>query len=116
MGLDFIRKAAPAFHKALDRRAVSLRTPTLFNRDIPSVARHASAEIRGGSKLIKGDEVLLCILGAKLVAQRDNHVVAAFAAPPPEFLKQVEAGAGIEKGVIVAVHELSQTVEIGFCD
>ena len=39
MGLDFIRKAAPTFHKALDRRAVELRTPTLFNRDIPSVAR-----------------------------------------------------------------------------
>ncbi len=32
MGLDFIKKAAPAFHKVLDRRAVALRTPTLFSR------------------------------------------------------------------------------------
>jgi hypothetical protein len=46
----------------------------------------------------------------------DNVVVAKFPAPPPEFLKQIQAGAGIEKGVVVAVHDWSQTVEIGFCD
>lgn len=116
MGLDFIKKAAPAFHKALDRRAVALHTPTLFNRDIPSVARCASAEICGGSRLAHGEKIILRIVDSNLIAQRDNVVVAKFPAPPPEFLKQVQAGAGIEKGVVVAVHDLSQTVEIGFCD
>jgi hypothetical protein len=116
MGLDFIKKAAPTFHKALDRRAVALRTPTLFNRDIPSVARRASAEIFGGSKLANGEKIILRILDSMLIAQRDNVVVAKFPAPPPDFLKQIQAGAGIEKGVVVAVHDLSQTVEIGFCD
>jgi hypothetical protein len=116
MGLDFIKKAAPTFHKALDRRAVTLRTPTLFNRDSPAVARRASAEICGGSKLAQGEKIVLRVLDSKLIVQRDNVVVARFPAPPPEFLKQVQAGAGIEKGVVVAVHDLSQTVEIGFCD
>ena len=116
MGLDFIKKAAPTFHKALDRRAVELRTPTLFNRDIPAVARSASAEISRGCKFTSGEKVLLRILKGKLIAQRDNTVVAEFPAPPAEFIKQVQAGAGIEKGVVKAVHELSQTVEIGFCD
>jgi hypothetical protein len=43
-------------------------------------------------------------------------VVAKFTAPPAEFFNQVRAGAGIERGVVMAVHDLSQTVEIGFCD
>ena len=116
MGLDFIRKAAPTFHKALDRRAIELRTPTLFNRDTPSVARSASAEVCRGTRFTPGDKVHLRILGEKLIAQRDNVVVAEFAAPPAEFLNRVQAGAGIEKGVVKAVHDLSETVEIGFCD
>jgi hypothetical protein len=116
MGLDFIRKAAPTFHKGLDRRAVELRTPTLFNRDIPSVSRSASAEICKGSSIAFGEKVYLRILNKKLVAQRDNVVVAEFTSPPAEFLNQVQAGAGIEKGIVKAVHDLSQTVEIGFCE
>jgi hypothetical protein len=116
MGLDFVKKAAPTFHKALDRRAVQLRTPTLFNRDIPSVARCASAEICQGSNFTPGEKVHLRILNDKLIAQRDNVVVAKFTAPPAEFFNQVRAGAGIERGVVMAVHDLSQTVEIGFCD
>lgn len=43
-------------------------------------------------------------------------VVAEFSAPPAEFFGQVELGAGIAKGVVKAVHDLSQTVEIGFCE
>jgi hypothetical protein len=116
MGLDFIKKAAPTFHKALDRRAVELRTPTLFNRDVPSIVRSASAEICHGSSITPGEQVHLRILNNKLIAQRDNVVVAEFPAPPAEFFNQVQAGAGIERGVVRAVHDLSQTVEIGFCD
>src|SRR6202023_3146815 len=79
MGVDFIKKAAPTFHKALDRRAVELRTPTLFNRDIPSIARSASAEICQGSSITPGEQVHLRILNNKLIAQRDNVVVDLFA-------------------------------------
>ncbi len=116
MGVDFIKKAAPTFHKALDRRAVELRTPTLFNCDRPSVARFASAKICEGSSLKPGEKVHLRIHNNKLIAQRDTVVVAEFHAAPAEFFNQVQAGAGIEKGVVKAVHDLSQTVEIGFCD
>jgi len=35
MGVDFIKKAAPAFHKALDRRAV---TKSLSSRDRAAAA------------------------------------------------------------------------------
>ena len=116
MGLVFIKKGAPSFHKALDRRAVELRTPTLFNRDTPSVSRSASAEIRKGCTITLGEKIFLRILNRKLIAQHDNMVVAEFSAPPAEFFGQVESGAGIAKGVVKAVHDLSQTVEIGFCE
>jgi hypothetical protein len=116
MGLDFIKKAAPTFHKALDRRAVELRTPTLFNRDIPALCRSASAEICKGANLALGEKVHLRILNKKLVALRINIVVAEFAAPPAEFFERVNTAGGIGKGVVTAVHELSETAEIGFCE
>lgn len=116
MGLDFIKKAAPTFHKALDRRAVELRTPNLFSRDIPSVSRSASAEICSGSHFMPGDKVYLRILGKKLIAQRDNGVVAEFPSPPAEFLNHIEAGSGIAKGEVKVIHALSQTIEIEICE
>ena len=45
MGVDFLKRANKSFHRALDRREVELRTPTLFTSDIPSLARSASADI-----------------------------------------------------------------------
>ncbi len=116
MGLDFIRKAAPTFHRALDRRAVELRTPTLFVRDLPEVARTASAEICGGSRFTAGEKLLLRVIDNKLIGQRDNLVVAEFTSPPAEFLNRIVTGAGVELGEVKAVHALSQTVEIGFCE
>jgi hypothetical protein len=116
MGLDFIRKAAPSFHRALDRRAVDLRTPSLFVRDIPVVARSASAEICHGSRFKLGERLLLRVIANKLVAQRDNLVVAEFPSPPAEFLNQVQSGAGVGQGEVRAIHKLSDRVEIGFAN
>jgi hypothetical protein len=116
MGLDFIRKVAPAFHRALDRRAVELRTPTLFVRDIPAIPRTASAEICYASRLSVGEKLLLRVIENKLIAQRENVVVAEFRNPPTEFLNRIQTAAGVDQGEVKAVHELSQTVEIGFCE
>jgi hypothetical protein len=59
VGVDFLRKTAPSFKKALDRRAIELRTPTLFSHDIPLVARTAAAEICNGSPFTIGETLLL---------------------------------------------------------
>jgi hypothetical protein len=116
MGLDFIRKTAPSFHRALDRRRVQLRTPKLFGRDIPVVARTASADICGGAPVAAGEKVLLRVIEDKVVAQRDNLVIAEFANPPAEFVNHLHAGAGVGEGEIKSCQHLSQTVEIGICD
>ena len=116
MGLDFLKKVAPSFNKALDRRAVELRTPGLFSRDAPLVARSASAEICHGSPFKVGERVLLRIISELAVVQRENLVVANFSNAPAEFLNHIRAGAGVAIGEVTAVHTLSEKVEIAFCE
>ncbi len=48
MGLDFIRKAAPAFHKGLDQKRIELATPTLFTQQPGAAPRTYAAHVRGG--------------------------------------------------------------------
>jgi len=116
MGADFLRRCAPTFHKALDRRAVELRTPTLFTTDIACVARTAAAEICQDVQLRAGEKIFLRSLGEKLVAQRDNAVVAELPNPPAEYLNFVQAGGGIAGAEVKVVHPLSGTAEIAICE
>ncbi|MEQ8694885.1 MAG: hypothetical protein RIC85_06215 [Gammaproteobacteria bacterium] len=116
MGIDFLRRAAPSFHRALDRQAIALRTPTLFTSDIPMVARTASADLCVGSQVYIGERVVLRLLDKKLVAQRDNHVIAEFANPPAEYVARVEAGGSFEVGEVKSIRSLSEEVEVAFCE
>lgn len=116
MGADFLRRCAPTFHKTLDRRAVELRTPTLFTSDVTCVARTASADIYRGAELHPGERVLLRSMGEKLVAQRDNAVVAELPNPPAEYRNFVQAGGGIAGAEVKVVHPLSGTAEIAICE
>src|ERR1043165_732321 len=116
MGLDFIRKTAPTFKRALDMRAVALRTPKLFGRDIPVVARSARATVCHAAKMKPKDKVLLRVIDGKLIAQRENLVVAEFPNPPAELVNQIQCGAGVGEGEVKSVHPLSETVEIGICE
>jgi hypothetical protein len=55
------------------------------------------------------------MLNDKIVAQRENVVVAEFANPPTEFIDHLRAGAGVEIGEVKSIGTISQVVEIGFC-
>jgi hypothetical protein len=68
MGLDFIRRTTPTFVRVLDRRAVEMRTPKLFSRDMPIVSRTAIADVCGGAKVAQGERVLLRMMKGKVVA------------------------------------------------
>lgn len=116
MGLDFIRRCAPTFHKALDRRAIDLRTPSLISCDITSVARTAQAEICNGCQLKVGERLLIRMLAKDLVVQRANVVVAKFSNPPAEFMNFVHLGGGIAHAEIQAVHPLSGIAEVSLCE
>lgn len=116
MGLDFIRRCAPAFHRALDRRAIEMRTPTLFSSDVTSVARTAQAEIREGTRLKVGERLLVRALDATLVVQRANIIVAKLSNPPAEYVQFVQLGCGIACAEVKAVHPLSGIAEISLCE
>lgn len=116
MGLDFIRRTTPSFARVLDRRAIELRTPQLFSRDMPIVSRTASADVCSGAKVMQGEKVLLRVIKGKVIAQRGNLVIAECANPPAEFAAHLGAGAGVAQGEIKSVQPISQTVEIGICD
>jgi hypothetical protein len=116
MGLDFIRRAAPSFHRALDRRAIELNTPTLFSKDVSCIARTAEAELRKGYTVVAGEKVLLRLQGEKLVLQKANAVVAELTNPPVEFANFVRAGCGIAGAEVKAVHPLSGVAEVSLCE
>src|SRR5262249_28930030 len=116
MGLDFIRTVAPSFKKALDRRAVMLRSPGLFTRDIPLVARSASADVCHNARFSIYEKVILRLVTDKVVIQRDNIIAGTFSNPPTEFVEHIRAGAGIARGQVKAVHELSGKMEVEICE
>lgn len=116
MGLDFIRRTTPSFTRVLDYRAIEMRTPTLFARDMPIVSRTAIADICADAKVALGERVLLRLMEDKVVAQRDNLVIANCANPPAKLVSHLRAGAGVAEGEIKSLQPISQTVEIGICD
>jgi hypothetical protein len=116
MGLDFVRRAAPSFHKTLDRRAIELRTPKLFSNNVTVLSRTAQVEICAGSTLAPGEKLLVRKIGDDLILQRDNLVVGKFCNPPGEYLELVNLGAGIAGGEIKAVHAISQVAEVCLCE
>lgn len=116
MGLDFIRMTAPSFTRVLDRRAVEMRTPRLFSHDMPIVSRTVSADICAGAKVAPGEKVILRAIKDKVIAQRDNLMIAECKNPPAEFVAHLRAGAGVAEGEIKSLQPISQTVEIGICD
>jgi hypothetical protein len=116
MGLDFIRNAAPAFNRSLDRRLVEMNSPKLFNRDMPIVSRSARAELCGEVSVTLGEKLLLRIVKDKLIVQRQNIVIAECPSPPAEWISHVRAGAGIANCEVTSVQPISQTLEIDICD
>jgi hypothetical protein len=116
MGLDFIRDAAPAFNRVLDRRLVEMHSPTLFSRDLPVVSRTARAELFGAVDVTAREKVLLRVVNDKVVVQRQNTVIAECPNAPTEFIAHLRSGAGIAEGEITSVQPISQTVEIRICD
>jgi hypothetical protein len=116
MGLDFIRRCAPSFHRALDRRAIELNTPTLFSNNVSCIARTAAAELRKGYVVAAGEKIFLRLTGEQLVLQKANAVIAVLPNPPTEFCNFVRAGCGIATVEIMTVHPLSGVVEVSLCE
>jgi hypothetical protein len=114
MGVDWLYRASKSFNRALDKREVELRTPTLFSPQIELIARTICGDVVQGMTCKEGDQLILRVVENRLVAQRDNCIVAEFTSPPNEEFDRIRQSC-VEIAEVKSVSVLSNTVEVGIC-
>jgi len=116
MGVDFLRRVAKSFDRALDKQAVELRTPTLFTHGIKNSQRSALASLDGDISVNTGEQLFVRLLNAELVAQKGTLVVGVFRSPPDNFSDVVKQSGGICIGEVKTMHPFSRTAEVSLCE
>lgn len=111
MGVDFLKRTAPSFHRALDREAVALRTPSLLTSNVPVLSRTVCADITA-SMPAPGEVVLLRLIKDEVMVQRDNRVIGRVSAPPQDFIERMRRGAAVEAAAVKTARPLSCQVEL----
>jgi hypothetical protein len=111
MGVDWLYRASKSFNRALDKREVELRTRTLLTSEIQLARRTICGEAVGDVVFKEGDQLILQVVDNRLIAQRDNYIVAEFQSPRVEDIERIR-GCCAELGEVVAVNALSCTVEV----
>jgi hypothetical protein len=115
MGIEFIRKAAPSFHKGLDRRRIELATPTLFRQEPACAPRAYAANLGSGQTLTAGEKLGVRLDGQQVVALRGLDQVATFKNPPAELMAALQASHGEACGFVQEVYDIAQMAEITVC-
>jgi hypothetical protein len=115
MGLDFVRKAAPNFHRGLDRRRIELGTPGLFSRKVESIPRSYAAAVHDGQALGLGEKLGLCLKGDEVLVLRGLCAVGIVRNAPAELVTALGESFGEACGIVRVVHEISSFVEITVC-
>ncbi len=115
MGVDFLNRIKKSYHRALDRRAVALRTPTMLDADVTCVNRTARGTIKNAAKLCEGEQVIIREIEGKFVAQRGHEVVVELENPPADYTDRILRAGGIAEGAVTVVNPISQTAEVSFC-
>ena len=115
MGVDFIRRAAPSFHKGLDKRRIELAIPKLFTQQPASAARTYAADLHKGQMLKVGEKLGVRLDGQQVFATRGLDPVASISSPPAELLEALSAGHGEASGIVQHVHDMACVAEIRVC-
>ena len=115
MGLDFLNKAAPAYHKSLDRRKVELGTPTLFTQQPVRASRTYSAKLIRGQMVSSGECLQVRLSGDQVVVIRDFAVVAVLCSPPSELIEALRDSHNEACGTIQVVHDDAEIAEVAVC-
>lgn len=115
MGLDFVRKAARAFHKGLDVRRIQLATPTLFSEQPISAPRTYAATLGSSQTLTAGEKLSIRLEGELVLAMRGLNPVATVKNPPAELVSALSASYGEACGTVQQVHSIASVAEISIC-
>jgi hypothetical protein len=116
MGVDFLNRMKRTYTRTLDRRAVALRSPRLFDADMACVNRTARGKIKHDAKPTEGERVMVREIEGKFVAQRGCAVVIELEKPPADYVEHIRRGGGIAEGTVSIVNPISQTAEVSICE
>ncbi len=112
MGLDFIRKTAPSFHKGLAQKRIELATPTLFTQHPASAPRTYAAHVFSGETLARGEKLGVRLDGGCVVALRGLDHIATIDNPPAELIEALSATHGEACGFVQEMHDIAHVAEI----
>ena len=115
MGIDFVQKAAPSFHKGLDRKRIELATPNLFTQQPTCAARAYAAIVRNGHSLQPGEEVCVRLEAERIIALRGLDTVAVFDSPTSELFGALVESHGEACGLVQEFHDIAHIAEIIVC-
>ena len=113
MGLDFITQKGKVFHKMWDGGRTALATPDLFGGEAEWDEQHVLFDVQTGCRLDVGDELVVQVDGANLVAMRGHDVVAT-ASAPPEGIAAGVAAAGYTLARVARHSDVSKTADLAF--
>ena len=115
MGIDFILKAKGSYAKAINRDRVRLGTAELFRTPDIEVSRTIAFDIGPDARVKIGDEVVVERKGRALVARSGLAEIGRTECPREEISAAIDQSAGVARGVVVQVNELSQVAEVRTC-
>lgn len=115
MGLDFVKMAAPSFHKGVDRHRIELGTPTLFTEHPTIAPRTYAAMLCSGQMLKSGEKLGVRFDRERVLVMRGLDIVAIINSPPLDLINALLESYGEACGVIQQVHEIARVAEILVC-
>lgn len=114
MGLDFIRVKAKGFNKRWDGQRIALATPDMFSPDEAWDEQLVLFEVHPGYALTEGEELVVQIGNASLVAFRAHEPVATAGNPPENVMTAVRRAPGYVLSRVVRYSSVSQTADLAF--
>lgn len=114
MGLDFITRKAKDFTKMYDGGRETLAMPDLLSPEEQWDEQLVLFDVHDGCTLTEGEELLVQISGATLVALRGHDVVATAANPPENVVIAVRRAKGYVLARVARFSAVSRTADLSF--
>ena len=114
MGLDFITKKAKGFTKMYDGGRDALAAPDLMSPDEQWDEQLVLFDVHQGCTLNEGEELLVQISGATLVALRTHDAVATAVNPPGSVMIAIRNANGYVLARVARFSAISRTADLAF--
>ena len=114
MGLDFITAKAKGFRKLWDGGRTALGTPDLLSPDEQWAEQHVLFDVQGGVTLTEGEQLVVQVSGATLVALRGHDVVATAGNPPESVMTAIRRAKGYIAARVARFSAVSRTADLAF--